>query len=250
VDSDHEVPSDWIENGLMVLRSNPNVVAVGAVCQPPVDGTWVQDIWAIHRMRGPQRSEVDWLGSGNLMIRRSEFLKVAGFREDLVAAEDVDLCYRLRANGGKIIQDKRIQNIHHGEPRTIWEFVKKEYWRGSSGLKAWFSQGCPSRDIPNLVWPLWFGGLGAVLVVVQMIVLCVYLLNSFGLLPEASTFGPPGIQKSLFFSITTLVLWFFPALVLSVKVCWSENRTRDFFLLALLYVAFGIARFAAIARGR
>ena len=250
VDSDHEVPQDWIASGLRLLESEATAVAVGAPCLPPEDGTWVQRVWAIHRLRGPVRSETQWLGSGNLMVRRSSFLQVSGFREDLVATEDVDLCYRLKAAGGRIIQDKAIRNVHHGEPRTVWEFTKKEYFRGSSGLKSWFAQGFPARDIPNLIWPLWFGGVGTAWLSMFILMLSGLVVRFFGLMPEVTAYAIRAPERYSITLIGLLFLWFTPALLLSIKVCWSENKIGSVLRLALLYALFGIARFAAIVRGR
>lgn len=242
VDSDHEVPEDWIESGTRALELSPEVVAVGAPCLPPTDGTWVQSVWSIHRLRGPNREEVAWLGAGNLFVRRSAFLEVGGFSEDLIASEDVDLCYRLKERGGKIFLDKTIRNIHHGEPKTVLQFLRKEYWRGSSSLRAWFSQGCPSRDIPNLLWPIWFGGLGGVYVVCLVV---------FAVLSLSGT-SPDNSMPAL--SPICLVIyppvWWLPAILLAVKVCWGERKMHAVLQLAILYALFGIARFAAMVRSK
>jgi glycosyltransferase involved in cell wall biosynthesis len=242
VDSDHEVPEDWIESGTRALELSPEVVAVGAPCLPPTDGTWVQSVWSIHRLRGPNREEVAWLGAGNLFVRRSAFLEVGGFSEDLIASEDVDLCYRLKERGGKIFLDKTIRNIHHGEPKTVLQFLRKEYWRGSSSLKAWFSQGCPSRDIPNLLWPIWFGGLGGVYVVCLVVVA---VLSLSGTSPDNSM---PALSPICL--VIYPPVWWLPAILLAVKVCWGERKMHAVLQLAILYALFGIARFAAMVRSK
>lgn len=242
VDSDHEVPKDWVENGLRCLKTEPSIVAVGAPCLSPLQGTWVQTVWAIHRLRGPNRRETDWLGAGNLFVTRSAFEEVGGFNEELVSAEDVDLCYRLKRHGGKVILDRSIRNIHHGEPKTVWQFLRKEYWRGSSSLKAWFSQGCPKRDIPNLLWPLWFGGLG----IIYALASCIAVLL-------AITSTVPVNLRFLLSPLALLVcafIWILPAILLAVRVCWGERKLHATLQLALLYALFGIARFAAMVRSK
>ena len=112
-DSDHEVGPDWLEKGREVLDSNPDIVACGAHYLPPANGTWVQKSWAIHRLRNTDSKEVEWLASGNLFVRREKFLEIQGFNESLIAAEDVDLCHRLRVKGGKVFHDPGIASIHH-----------------------------------------------------------------------------------------------------------------------------------------
>ncbi|MFN6162711.1 MAG: glycosyltransferase [Planctomycetota bacterium] len=229
VDSDHELLEEWLEAGVRLLCGDERAVAVGSHYLPPTNGTWVQRAWAVHRLRGASPREVDWLGSGNLFVRRSDFLKVNGFREDLTAAEDVDLCYRLRSElGGRIICDQSIRNIHHGEAKTIGAFFRKEYWRGSSGLRAWASQGFPLRDLPSFLWPLWhLFGLLAVVV----------------LLFAAAVNPTPGWFQGSLLAIGTL---FLPSLVLSLKTCWQERRLDCLLTLGILYFVYGLARAAAL----
>ena len=228
VDSDHELPPDWLEVGLSELEKHPEITACGAFCLAPRDGTWVQKVWEIHRLRGSSRREVDWLGAGNLFVRRDAFLEIGGFREDLVASEDVDLCHRIRQNGGRILLDPRIRNIHHGEPKTLQDFVKKEFWRGSSGLKAWVSHGLPVRELPSFIWPIWHLIIGLMLAIV-----CLY-----------SLFRPNAFAAYL--SGALLFLWVIPSLLLSAKTCSGESKMRFFPQLALLYFMYGLARAAAL----
>ena len=228
VDSDHEVTSDWLEQGLEILTQDKSIVAAGSHYLAPPDGTWVQTIWAIHRLRGPESCDVDWLGAGNLFVRRDAFEKVGGFREDLIAAEDVDLCHRLRQLGGRIVCDKRIQNIHHGEPKTLLAFLRKEHWRGSSGVKAWISQGFPLRDLPSLLWPLWHL-VGGVAFVALAITAIVSMERTWTTLAS-----------------TSLLAWILPSVLLSVRTCISEKQIKRIPALAVLYFTYGIARAAAL----
>jgi len=230
VDSDHEVTSDWLENGLQILLQDESTVAVGSHYLAPPSGTWVQTAWAIHRLRGLERCDVDWLGAGNLFVRRSAFEKVGGFREDLIAAEDVDLCHRLRQLGGRIVCDKRIRNIHHGEPKTLLAFLRKEYWRGSSGVKAWISHGFPMRDLPSLLWPLWHL-VGGVVFAALAITALISMEQTWATL-----------------ALTSLLAWILPSVLLSVRTCISEKRIKRIPALAVLYFTYGIARAAALLK--
>jgi glycosyltransferase involved in cell wall biosynthesis len=231
IDSDHEVPEDWLERGLAALSEKPDVVACGSHYLSPPDGTWVQKTWAIHRLRGPTRVEsAEWLGSGNLFVLRSAFEAVGGFREDLVAAEDVDLCHRLKEASGRIVADNSIRNVHHGEPKTVLDFIRKEYWRGSSGLKAWVSQGFPLRDLPSFLWPLWHG----LLFILTVILLLVVLLwpTRWGLLSLLVAIG----------------LWLIPSVLLALKTCYQENRLLEIHRLAALYFVYGMTRAVALLK--
>src|SRR4029453_171867 len=118
VDSDHEVPPNWLRAGVGELTADEELSMVGSPCLAPPRGTWVQRVWELHRLRSVDRRAVDWLGAGNLFIRKHEFERIDGFDETLVAAEDVDLCVRLKGACGRIVSHMRLGNIPPGHPPT------------------------------------------------------------------------------------------------------------------------------------
>lgn len=162
-----------------------------------------------------------------MFLRRRDFLQIEGFGENLVAAEDVDLCVRLAKLPGSIISEMQVANIHHGEPRTLSDFFCKEYWRGSSGLLAFFSHGMPLHELPSLLFPL-YHLLGSMLVA-AMAVLAVALGGSFWL--------------GLAVALCGLVL---PSLLLGVKTSWQVQKLTAVPGLATLYFTFGLARALAL----
>lgn len=250
-DSDHEVAADWLATGLSVLQSDRSILATGSHYLPPPNGTWVQRVWAIHRLRGAAIRNVDWLGSGNLFVRMEDFRKIGGFREDLTAAEDVDLCHRLRNQlSGKIVCDDRIRSIHHGEPKRLIDFYRKEYWRGSSGLKAWFSQGMPLRELPSLAWPVWHL-LGAVAVAFYILVALWqwgFAIGN-GAAEQAGSVLPLYKPEAGHWVVLCIVAaWITPAVLLALKVGWQEKRLASIPQLAVLYFVYGLARAAALRK--
>ena len=100
VDGDCEIAPDWIPAALALLRSRPDVVAV---C-------------GRRRERFPQASvynrlcDIEWntpVGEarafgGDVVVRASALAAAGGYRDDLIAGEEPELCVRLRAAGGKI----------------------------------------------------------------------------------------------------------------------------------------------------
>ena len=225
VDSDHEVPVHWIRRGALELHRNAGVQMIGSPYLAPAGGSWVQRTWELHRLRDRTRREVDWLATGNLFMRRSDFTRVGGFNEDLVAAEDVDLCVRLAANAGTIISDMQVANVHHGEPKTLWQFFKKEYWRGSSGIRAFFAHGMPLHEVPSLVWPLF------------------HLLAAMGL-AAAVIYG--AVALALLAPLLALGILLVPSVLLAVKSSWQVRKLSAIPPLTLLYLTYGLCRAAAI----
>ncbi len=93
-------PAGWLETAPRVLCEHPDAVVVCGRC----------------RERYPQRSiynalcDIEWdspIGDvracgGDAMMRASAFRAVDGFRPDMIAGEEPELCVRLRAAGGRI----------------------------------------------------------------------------------------------------------------------------------------------------
>ena len=225
VDSDHEVPAGWIHSGTIQLTGDRSTNMVGSPYLPPSDGNWVQLAWSLHRLRDASRRDVRWLATGNLFMRRCDFDRIGGFNEDLVAAEDVDLCERLAQKSGKIVSDMRTANIHHGEPRTLRQFFRKEYWRGSSGIRGFIAHGMPLHEVPSLVWPLY------------------HLFALLGLLIAA---GYGLMQASPLYPLVALCVLLFPSLALAVKTCIQVRRLSAVPALAVLYFVYGLSRAAAL----
>ncbi len=100
VDGDCEIRDGWLETAWQFLQQRADVVAV---C-------------GRRRERFPERSiynlmcDVEWntpagkakACGGDAMMRVSAFEAVSGFRDDLIAGEEPELCVRLRANGGVV----------------------------------------------------------------------------------------------------------------------------------------------------
>jgi GT2 family glycosyltransferase len=67
-----------------------------------------------------------------LQARAKEVFKtIGGFDESLVAGEDYDFHNRLLEKGLKIGRIKA-QEIHTGEPKSLWEIAKKHYYYGKT----------------------------------------------------------------------------------------------------------------------
>jgi GT2 family glycosyltransferase len=200
---------------------------IGSPCLAPPSGTWVQRGWEKHRLRRRYRHTARWLGAGNMFVRRSDFLAVGGFREDLVAAEDVDLCLRLADLPGQIVSDLGVANVHYGEPATLLRFFKKEFWRGSSGLRAFVAQGMPWAEMPTLLYPIY------------------HLIAAAGLLAALAW---SIVNAEPLPVLSALLLLALPGLALATKTSWQLREWSAFGPLVALYVTYGLARAAALFR--
>jgi GT2 family glycosyltransferase len=154
IDADHVIAPGWIKRVVDVMERSPQVVAVGALCQAPSDGTWVQHAYDRLRGRNVAAGPAEWLGAGNLAVRRSTFLRCGGFDSTLDTCEDVDLCKKLRRAGGLILTDPELINIHFGDPETLGALFRGELWRGRSNLAVSLRRPIRVRELPSIGIPV------------------------------------------------------------------------------------------------
>lgn len=153
IDADHEIATGWIEAAKSVFRDS-HVGAVGALYTSPPAGTRIQRAYGALRGETRGQHDVDWLGSGNLAVRREAFEQVRGFDTTLEACEDVDLCKRLRVHGWRIVADERLKSIHLGDPPTLRALFRAERWRGRNNIQVSLRPPRRLADFPSLVIPV------------------------------------------------------------------------------------------------
>lgn len=95
--------------------------------------SWVARTWLVAEKK--KSGIVNWITSGTLIVKRSLFFKIGGFNELLETEEDEDFGYRTRRAGGKLFNDLSMASIHLGQPNNVFDFFRKEMWRGKSLLK-------------------------------------------------------------------------------------------------------------------
>lgn len=153
VDADHEIGPEWLASAAETLAAS-DVIAAGALCHPPRDGTWVQRQYDAFRDHRSGVFETQWLGSGNLAVKAEAFRNVAGFDTSLETCEDVDLCRRLRRAGGRILNDSRMLNVHLGDPATLGALFWGEMWRGRDNIRASLRPPFAWREVPSVAIPV------------------------------------------------------------------------------------------------
>jgi mycofactocin glycosyltransferase len=87
--------------------------------------------------------------TANCAVRRDAFAAVGGFREELRACEDADLCYRLEAAGWTIERREEARVVHAGR-RTLRELLGQQLVHGA-GI-GWLEREYPGAA-PAHRWP-------------------------------------------------------------------------------------------------
>lgn len=146
VDGDCEVAESWLPAAALFLEMHPDV---GAVC-------------GSRRERWPERSIYNWLCDrewegeagearacgGDVMIRARALSAVAGYRDEMIAGEEPELCVRLRAAGWRVWRlDAEMTShdaamTHFGQwwrrvLRSGYAFAHGAYLHGKSAERHW-----------------------------------------------------------------------------------------------------------------
>jgi glycosyltransferase involved in cell wall biosynthesis len=134
VDGDCALNEGWSDAALVFLGTHPDV---GAVCgrrreRHPERSVynWLCDV----EWNGPI-GEVRWCG-GDVMMRASAFAAVGGYRDDLIAGEEPELCVRLRAAGWRIRRLDAEMALHDAAMTRF-----KQWWRRTARSGYAFAQG-------------------------------------------------------------------------------------------------------------
>ena len=127
IDSDCVIDPDWVEVAINILK-NSDIGATGSGYKLPENACWIEKAW-LYQSRIQVR-KVNFIPSGNFIIKASIFKDIGGFNERLVTCEDSDICERIMQKGFSIINSTKLESIHLRNPRNIQEFLRKEIWYG------------------------------------------------------------------------------------------------------------------------
>lgn len=134
LDADVTVSSAWARRFETIVRtlSNERRQLTGAMCVIPEDASWIERHWFAER-RGTRSSHI---GSGHLITTRAFFDELRGFDETLETGEDADLSERALRVDAKVVNDPLLVAEHHGFPKTVRDFVRREAWHGKSDFAS------------------------------------------------------------------------------------------------------------------
>jgi GT2 family glycosyltransferase len=158
VDGDCELQVHWLERAVSFLGSHADI---GVVC-------------GRRRERYPEKSIYNWLCDrewerpagevkacgGDAMMRAQALETVGGFRDELIAGEEPELCVRLRATGYRIWRLNAEMTLHDAAMQRFGQWWRRVL-RSGYGLAqcAYLHRAKPQRD---WVWQLrraWLWGI-------------------------------------------------------------------------------------------
>ena len=124
LDGDCEMKDSWPQTACSFLRSHPDVAAVcGGLRERNPDKTIYNWLCAVEWNQPV--GEVRAFG-GNVAIRVSALKNVDGYRDEVIAAEEDELCVRLRAVGWRIWRLTQEMALHDADMTSF-----AQWWRRS-----------------------------------------------------------------------------------------------------------------------
>ncbi len=134
IDADCVAPKNWLTCGVKLLENN-ELGAVGGKARVRGNATWVESAWAL-----PQKRKdlvlTSILATGSFFITKKLFDQIGGFDEEVVAGEDTQISARLIKEGYMLGVSSNLSVVHLGFPRTIKEFMKRQFWQSSDYIKT------------------------------------------------------------------------------------------------------------------
>ena len=133
LDADTEVTLRWAKRLPVVLEfltGNPGTLT-GCPYSISDASNWIEKYWFKNLVNNKE-----YVVGGNMVITRKLFDDINGFDEGLVSGEDYDLSMRAAASGASIAIDSDLEVIHHGNPKTIAHFIRREIWHGKGDFKT------------------------------------------------------------------------------------------------------------------
>jgi glycosyltransferase involved in cell wall biosynthesis len=100
LDGDCELDQTWREEAIYFLEAHPDVAAVAGRLRERCPDRTIYN-WLCNREWAVPAGESRWCG-GIAMMRAKALKDIGGFRDDLIAGEEPELCVRLRAAGWRI----------------------------------------------------------------------------------------------------------------------------------------------------
>lgn len=135
IDADVSLSKSWLMPFLRViedLERNPDIIT-GSRCAADRSAGWIAKAWF---RKDPSTCHTTHVGTGHMITSKSLFKKLGGFDEKLQTGEDFDFCVRAKKNGASVFENRHLQAIHHGMPKTVAEFLLREIWHGAGDASS------------------------------------------------------------------------------------------------------------------
>ncbi|MFE8071668.1 glycosyltransferase [Marinobacteraceae bacterium S3BR75-40.1] len=142
-DADVLITKEWLSD----LKSTyPKIVSekivIGGALDVSDPKNLIHKYWFQPLLNKKKSADVNYVGTGNMVVSKAFFTACKGFDEKLATGEDYDFCIRAKKDEGSIEYHADMKALHEGYPCTFSAFIKREFWHGKGdarSLSAFFS---------------------------------------------------------------------------------------------------------------
>lgn len=134
LDGDCELDGDWIGRAGAVIEANPGLAVVCGRRRERFPGASLWNRLADAEWDTPP-GEARACG-GDALIRCAAFRDVDGYRDDLIAGEEPEMCYRLRAEGWRIRRIDAEMTLHDAAMTRV-----SQWWQRSRRAGYAYAEG-------------------------------------------------------------------------------------------------------------
>jgi len=137
IDADVRLTSEWALNITQVIQQldSNNKIVTGSWVSIPDNSSWIEKSW----FQPLQKISNTHINSGHMIMSRELFNNLNGFNPILETGEDYDISMRAKELGAVIIDNHKLKVIHDGYPKTLPDFIKREYWHGKGDAISIFT---------------------------------------------------------------------------------------------------------------
>ena len=129
IDADCTIDANWLKRAIQFGENSTISVHGGGVLLPE-EATWVEKHWLIEGRHG-NALPTDLIGC-SIVIKKEHFQTSKGFDSKMESGEDSEFSKRLEAYGFIINITRDLNVTHHGNAKTIANFLKRQAWHGQS----------------------------------------------------------------------------------------------------------------------
>ena len=163
VDGDCEVIATWLESAVTFLDAQPDVAAVCGRRRERYPNKTTYNMLCDNEWNTPI-GDAKACG-GDAMMRVIAFENMQGFRADLIAGEEPELCVRFRASGWKIWRLDQEMTLHDAAMTKFSQWWKRTMRAGHAFAEGAYLHGAPpERHWVNESRRAWIWGLGIPLI--------------------------------------------------------------------------------------
>jgi glycosyltransferase involved in cell wall biosynthesis len=128
LDADMELTGAWSNmiRATIEMLEKDTMIVTGSRAGVPDHCSWIQRYWFDSLKSMPAR----YINSGHMITTLTLFQMLGGFDAKLETGEDYDFGRRAFLAGARIINNPALAVIHHGYPKLLLDFIRREVWHG------------------------------------------------------------------------------------------------------------------------